>query len=200
MKNNAFYQAVLDRRSIYDLLDTPVLSDDELIEKIGYALKHTPTAFNSQSDRVVVLLGDAHHKLWDMTKEILRQIVPQDAFASTEAKMESFRKAYGTILYFEDRDIVTGLQQQFPLYKDNFPIWSQQQNGMLQYVIWTTLTVEGYGASLQHYNPLIDEAIAKEWNIPASWKLTAQMPFGTIGQPADEKSFNPLEERLVIHR
>ena len=37
----------------------------------------------------------------------------------------------------------------------------------------------GFGASLQHYNPLIDEAVAKQWHINPNWKLIAEMPFGT---------------------
>ncbi|NFV72581.1 nitroreductase, partial [Clostridium botulinum] len=36
----------------------------------------------------------------------------------------------------------------------------------------------GFGASLQHYNELIEEDVKKEWNIPNNWKLIAQMPFG----------------------
>ena len=36
-----------------------------------------------------------------------------------------------------------------------------------------------FGASLQHYNPLIDEAVAKQWHINPNWKLIAEMPFGT---------------------
>jgi len=40
---------------------------------------------------------------------------------------------------------------------------------------------------LQHYNPLIDEAVAKEWNLPESWKLRGQLVFGSIEAPAGKK-------------
>ena len=56
----------------------------------------------------------------------------------------------------------------------------------------------GLGASLQHYNPLIDEAVAREWKLPASWKLTAQMPFGSPECKPDEKTFLPLDGRLKM--
>ncbi|CJI81704.1 nitroreductase family protein [Streptococcus pneumoniae] len=98
---------------------------------IYHAVKHTPSAFNSQSARVVVLLGEQHDKLWDITKETLRKIVPENSFAPTEEKMNAFKSGYGTVLYFEDSEVVESLQANFALYKDNFPTWSQQSSGML---------------------------------------------------------------------
>ena len=62
----------------------------------------------------------------------------------------------------------------------------------------TELAALGIGANLQHYNPVIDEAVAKTWNIPASWKLRAQLVFGGIAAPADEKSFAPIADRLKV--
>lgn len=53
---------------------------------------------------------------------------------------------------------------------------------------------EGAGASLQHYNPLIDDAVAAEWKLPASWKLISQMPVGSREAPAGEKTFEPIEK------
>jgi len=71
---------------------------------------------------------------------------------------------------------------------------------MLQYIVWTSLEVEGLGVSLQHYNPLIDEDVKKEWDVPENWKLVAQMPFGNVVSKPDEKSFQPLNERVRVNR
>lgn len=161
---------------------------------------HTPTAFNSQSARIVILFNQQHDELWDLTKETLRAVVPADSFASTEEKMNAFRNGKGTILYFEDQSVIQGLQEQFALYKDNFPIWSKQSSGMLQFVIWTALSNEGLGASLQHYNPLIDDKVKKKWDIPKSWKLIGQMPFGKKLAEPGEKEFSPLENRLKVFK
>jgi Predicted oxidoreductase related to nitroreductase len=193
---NDFYTAVKNRRSIYGIGKESTISDQRILELIQEAVKYAPTAFNSQSGRVVLLLGKHHHKLWDITKETLKKIVPQESFSQTEAKINSFRNGYGSILFFEDQSTVENQQNQFPLYKDNFPIWSQQSSGILQYIIWTSLEIEGLGATLQHYNPLIDDEVKKEWAIPRSWKLIAQMPFGKPTASADEKRFMPLEERV----
>lgn len=195
-----FYSAVQGRRTIYGISKESVIPDERIIEIINYAVKHSPTAFNSQSGRAVLLLGEHHNKLWDITKEILRKKVPEGKFAATEEKMNSFRSGYGSVLFFEDQSIVEGLQAQFPTYKDNFPLWSLQSSGMLQYVVWTALELEGFGASLQHYNPLIDDAVKKEWSIPDGWRLMSQMVFGKPTASAGEKEFKPLEQRVKVFK
>jgi uncharacterized protein len=192
------FKELKERRTIYGLSKETVVSDEKIQELIKEAVKYTPSAFNSQSARVLVLLGENHDKLWDITKETLRKIVPADGFASTEDKMNSFRSAYGTVLFFEDNEVIEKLQSDFALYKDNFPVWSLESSGMLQLVVWMALDTEGFGASLQHYNPLIDDEVKKEWNIPNSWKLIAQMPFGKPTSGAGEKQFNFLDEHVKI--
>lgn len=162
---------------------------------------NVPSAFNSQTTRIVLLLGANHKKVWEITKDELRKIVPVDAFKATEEKINgAFEAGYGTILFFEDQAVVEGLQKQFPLYADNFPVWSQQTSAMHQLAIWTMLEDAGLGASLQHYNPLIDKGVAKEWNINPNWKLIAEMPFGTPVKEPGEKQFAPLEERILVFK
>ncbi|AAY60512.1 nitroreductase family protein [Bacillus cereus] len=195
-----FYTAIEERRSIYAISKEQVVSDEKIQEVIHHTVKHTPSAFNSQSARVIVLLGEQHDKLWDITKETLRKIVPENNFGSTEEKMNGFKSGYGTVLFFEDSKIVEELQEKFALYKDNFPKWSEQSSGMLQFAVWTSLEIEGFGATLQHYNPIIDDEVKKEWNVPESWKLIAQMPFGKPVAPAGEKEFQPLETRVKIYK
>lgn len=195
-----FLTAVADRRSYYGISKEFVVSDDRIKEIIEHAIKHTPSAFNSQSARVVLLLGAQHDKLWNITKEALRKIVPADQFSNTEEKINSFKNGYGTVLFYEDNSIIEALQQKFVLYKDNFPIWSQQANGMHQFVIWTALEIEGFGVSLQHYNEVIEADVKKEWNVPNSWKLIGQMPFGKPTAEPKEKEFQPLEERIKVFK
>ncbi|BCJ92491.1 hypothetical protein acsn021_00600 [Anaerocolumna cellulosilytica] len=195
-----FYNAVEDRRTIYALSKESTISDDKLKEVLEHAIKHTPSAFNSQSTRFVLLTGKEHDKLWDIAINSLKAIVPADQFASTEEKINSFKAGYGTVLYFEDLSIIEDLQQNFPLYKDNFPVWAQQANGMHQYVVWTALELEGLGASLQHYSELIEAEVKKAWNLNNSWKLIAQMPFGKPVAGPSDKQYNSLEERVIIFK
>ncbi|MNW44570.1 Nitroreductase family protein [compost metagenome] len=195
-----FWNAVKTRRSIYAIGKDIPISEDRIEEIVKNAVLYSPSSFNSQSGRVVVLFGEQHDKLWDITKESLRKVVPADSFGPTEEKMAAFRAGRGTVLFYEDQAVIEGLQKQFALYADNFPVWSQQSNGLLQYVVWTALSDEGIGASLQHYNPLIDDEVRKEWAVPESWKLIAQMPFGKIEAPAGDKEFAPIESRMKVFK
>lgn len=195
-----FFEAIKDRRTYYGIGKEAVASDERIVEIVNHVIKYTPSAFNSQSARVVLLLGEQHDRLWDITMEALRKIVPAEKFGDTENKINSFKNGYGTALFFDDTDIVKALQEQFALYKDNFPVWAQQANGMNQFALWTALETAGYGASLQHYNELIEDTVKKEWELPASWKLIAQMPFGKPTVQPDEKEFKPLEERVKVFK
>ena len=174
-----------NRRSVYALGKNLPISEQEALEIIDNAVKYSPSAFNSQTAHAVVLLGENHQKLWDITFGELEKFLPnEEAKAATKGKIDSFAEAYGTILFFEDHDVVKGLQEQFPSYADNFPIWSEQSTGIASFAVWNALAEAGVGANIQHYNPVIDEKVAAEWDIPASLVLRAQMPFGEKLQEA----------------
>ncbi|WP_314086939.1 nitroreductase family protein [uncultured Gemella sp.] len=174
-----------NRRSVYALGKNLPVSEQEVLEIIDNAVKHSPSAFNSQTAHVVVLLGENHQKLWDITfGELEKFLKNEEAKATTKGKIDSFAAAYGTILFFEDHNVVKGLQEQFPSYADNFPIWSEQSTGIASFAVWNALAEAGVGANIQHYNPVIDEKVAAEWDIPANLVLRAQMPFGEKLQEA----------------
>ena len=177
------------RRTIYHLGNKVTQSKDEITKIIHDVSKQAPSSFNSQSSRVFVLYGEAHQKLWDITANALKAIMPADAFEGTKAKIDSFAAGFGTVLYFEDEQVVEDLQAKFPPYAANFPKWSDQAHGITAYGVWLALAEVNIGASLQHYNELIEEAVRKEWDVPAKWSLKAQMPFGSIETPADPKAF-----------
>lgn len=161
-----------------------------------------PSPFNSQSARMVLLLGENHKKLWELTKAELKKISKsEEAWKQTEAKVDgSFLAGYGTVLFFEDMSVVKGLQDKFPSYTEKFAQWSEHSTAINQILVWMALENEGFGASLQHYNPLIDEGIQQEWGISKDWKFIAQMPFGVpAGQPG-EKTHEPLEKRVLVFK
>lgn len=196
--SKSFWDAVTERRSYYALGDGQITSDERVMELVREAVRQGPSAFNSQSGRLVVLFGDQHRRLWDITKNILKNILPADGFAATKEKIEGcFEVGHGTVLFFEDQDVVTGLQEKFPPYADNFPVWSNQSSAMVQYIVWTGLEAEGWGCSLQHYNPLIDQAVAEQWELPSQWKLIAQMPFGVPKEQPAPKETAPVEPRVL---
>ena len=187
------------RRSIYALSNQLPVSNDEIVNLVEHAVLHTPSAFNSQSTRIVVLFGEDHKKLWDITEETLKVIVGDDEkFQGTKDKIAGFRAGAGTVLFFEDKGVVRNMQEAAPLYADKFPIWAHQTSAMHQYVIWTALASLDIGANLQHYNPVIDQRVADAWDIADDWELNAQMVFGAIEQPAGDKAFQPIDERMKV--
>lgn len=195
-----FFTAVKDRRSYYGISKASPVSDERIKEIVNFAVQYNPSAFNSQSARVLLLLGASHDEFWSMVKEALRKIVPAENFAPTKEKIDSFGNGYGTILFFEDNSVVKGLQEQFPAYAANFPVWSDHSSGMLQYILWTGLESEGFGASLQHYAPVVEEEVRLKWNIPEEWRFLAQMPFGVPVTEPGEKEFSPLEDRVKVFK
>ena len=194
-----FWQAVKGRRTYYSLAKESLIGEERLRSIIENAVLHTPTAFNSQSGRVLVVTGAQQNALWDIVEAALRKIVPADAFGPTEEKIAAFRKAYGSVLFFEDQDVVKSLQEQFALYADNFPVWSEHSSAIAQFAVWTALSEQNIGASLQHYNPIVDAEIAEIFDIPANWKLRAQLVFGSIEAPAGEKTFMAEADRFKTY-
>lgn len=192
------HEAIENRRSIYAISADTAVSDERIKALIAHALRHAPSPYNSQSPRAVLLLGKANEKLWNIVLETLRKIVPEKDFGATQEKIGGFAAGHGTVLFFEDADVTAALCDQFPIFRENFIKWAQHANSMAQYAVWLSLEAEGLGASLQHYNPLIDEAVKQAWNLPESYQLIAQMPFGRVTEKPEEKEFMPIEERLFI--
>ena len=195
-----FQEAVKSRRSIYKLgRNIPVLQS-EIIAAVERMTKDTPSAFHMQSARVVVTMLDHHENVWNITRGELKSILPADKFAEAEKKIDGFEAAYGTILFFESSNMIKAMQQQFPEYKDNFPGWAMQANGMLQFAIWTALEDLGLGANLQHYNPLIDQPIKQIFDLDDSWDLVAQLVFGEKLEEPEPLYKVPTGTRVKIFR
>lgn len=197
--NSTFNKLTAQRRSIYALGDQLTNSPEEIYDLIITAIKNSPTAFNSQTVRAVVLFGKSSDKVWDIVEVALKEVVkdPQ-AFAKTQQKIASFRAGFGTVLFLTETDTVHELEKQFPAYADNFADWAEQGIGGAQQAVWTALTEQQIGASLQHYNPLIDDAIHQAFNLPDSWQLRAEMPFGSIEAPAGNKDFRDDSEKFKL--
>lgn len=179
------------RRSYYDIVPGETPDNETLKQLIGEVVVTTPDAFNVQAPRILLLLDDESKKFWNNVNQTFDNKLD-------EAKFQGFRNAKGTVLYFTDEDVTKGLMEQFPAYAANFPTWAEHAVGMLQLNVWQALRQLDLGASLQHYNPVIDEWVKKDYDIPVSWKLSAQMPFGVIGSEPEAKDKLPVDERMRV--
>jgi predicted oxidoreductase (fatty acid repression mutant protein) len=71
---------------------------------------------------------------------------------------------------------------------------------MLQIAIWAGLAEIGVGANLQHYNPVIDDAVRELFDLPESWTLVGQMPFGGIVKGREPKEPEGISLRVRVER
>ncbi|SCZ92712.1 BZ3500_MvSof-1268-A1-R1_Chr5-2g08130 [Microbotryum saponariae] len=196
--SSKFISSLTARRTVYALSASSPVPNSKIVEIVNEIVKHSPTAFNSQSSRAVVVFGDEHKKVWQFTKKALKAIVPAEAWPQSEQRVSGFENAHGTVLLYEDKNVVKGLQEKMPMYADKFPLWADHAHGILASNLWVALELEGLGANLQHYNPLLDADVQKEFDIPEGWELKAQLVFGKVEAPAGEKTFQPLESRVKV--
>ena len=180
------------RRTIYALGKELLVSNEEVVALVEKAMKESPSAFNSQSSRAVVLFGAESEAFWnEIAYSELEKVTPAEAFEGTKGRLASFAAGAGTILFFEDQDVVKGLQE-------NFPIWSEQAHGINLYAVWLAFAEKNIGLNVQQYNPLVDAQVAEKYGIPANWKLRAQAPFGSIAAPAADKDYMADGDRVKV--
>ena len=197
-----FLQALKNRRSIYNLGTNVNLSNEEITSIISDCLKYSPSAFNYPTTNVIIAFGEKHQQIWQITTDILKGKLAkkEETFAVAQNKINKFKAGVGTILFFEDTEIINELKETYAMYAENFSTWSNQANGMLQNNIWTALSQANIGVNLQHYNPLIDEEVRRTWELPEDWMLIAEMPFGVpTGEPGD-KDFGDVDKRMKVFR
>lgn len=199
MKTN-FLTLIKTRRSSYSIENKLPVEEKEIEKIIENALINYPSLLSSQSARIILLIGEKHLRLWQIVKNMLRRAMPDEPYFKAENKINnSFASGYGTILFFEDTATVKSLENKYPIYKKHFKKWSSESIGMLEFIIWTYLANINVGASLRHYNPLIDNDVKKEFNIPSKWVLISQMPFGAIvGEEKEIEKMNVKDFFIVI--
>ncbi len=190
-KTMKIIESLKARRSYYEIqkeLPVPIETVTKMIEELTELV---PDAFNMKSSRVIVVHGKKQDTLWDEIEKAF------DGKVATE-KINSFKSGAGTILYFYDRTVIETKQKQFPLYADNFPVWANHASAMLQLSIWSGLRELGIGASLQHYNPVIDDSVKTLLNLPKEYILIAQMPFGGIVSDPNKKEKEEIDKRVSV--
>ena len=186
------------RHSFYEINQSIPCSRDDITKMILRALELYPSSFNSQSSRLLVLYQDEHKRFWNLVKQELLNTAPQDKQDAIKNRIASFSSGFGTILYFIDTSIVHAQEKAMPLYAENFNNWAMQSSAMLQFMIWSAFANNNIGASLQHYNPLVNQMVEKTFNIDKNWELVAQMPFGGIKSIPQPHIVENLNEKISI--
>lgn len=186
------------RHSFYDINNAIPVDETEVIHIVTKCLELYPSPFNSQSSRLMLLLNSKHLHFWSRVEQLLLKTSPNDKIDAIQKRISSFTQGCGTILYFVDKSIITKQKQQMPLYAENFMNWAFQSSAILQFMIWSALAEQNIGASLQHYNPLIDKMVTEEYQLPSEWELVAQMPFGGINSIPKPHQFENIDDKIII--
>lgn len=186
------------RHSFYDINSFLPLNKEEISKLIRRALEIYPSPFNSQSARIVLLFDKYHADFWKIVEHTLLKSAPTEKAQAIEDKISTFAHGAGTVLFYIDQRVIETQERNFPLYAVHFKNWGYQCNAILQFMIWCAFANLQIGASLQHYNPIIDDEVKKTFHISEDWELAAQMPFGGIGQMPPSHSVDKLDDKLII--
>lgn len=133
---DAFLDAVERRRTYYSLSDASPIPNARIQSLVERATRHAPSAYNVQSARVVLLLGERHKQAWRIVAESYASTVPASASASasgTQEQEQEQREAdeqarqarrqrtekfgsetYGSIVFLENREDIEGQYVQSP--------------------------------------------------------------------------------------
>ena len=119
-ESKPFLATVESRRTYYQLSNESPISDARIKEIVTFALKHTPSSFNSQTSRLVLVLKKEHEKLWDTITEVYKAMLPEDKFTHAKQRFDGFRAGYGTVS-----------SPLFPVHYKNFELTSRDLGPLL---------------------------------------------------------------------
>lgn len=166
---------------------------------IQEAIRQSPSSFNTQSSRAVILLDDAHKKFWN---EDIKALGNKGVVEYMAQRLPLFAAGKGTVLFFEDQNVIKGMQERNQAFAPVLPSFSEQSSGMAQVNTWTALETEQLGANLQHIGAISGdsyvEGLSKLLGIPTSWKPYSELVFGSVEKPAGEKTFIDDAERFRV--
>lgn len=187
------------RRSVYALGKNTPFSKEEIVTAIRHTVRQAPSASNSQTTRAIVLFDEANEKLWDHIYKVQKGVLPSNMWDMMSGVMEGARdNAVGTVLFFEDRDAVDAM----PTSGARSEAYKQNNSAIVQYGVWLRLAEMDLGASLQHFNVGYEQGFDKDiremFNLPDSYELIAQMPFGSIESPAGEKTHIEADTQVQV--
>lgn len=186
-----FIDILRKRRSIYNLSEDVELSNEEIIYLVEDVLKYSPSHMNKESTKLVLLLDDKSKEFWTKVNKTYDDSINSEKF-------NGFYHAKGTVLVFIDEDDRIELEEQYPLYKDNFLQWSEHSSAIIQINLWNAFSDENIGMSVQHYNPGIDKWVKEDYKLKDTLRLVAQMPFGKIIGTPEPKEKKRAEEVLKV--
>lgn len=97
MASKALLDMMVERKSVYAMKHEAPITDERVLEIVRHVVMHSPSPFNVQSCRVVVLLGEEHQKFWNTAIEVIKPTMPAPAWEMFETNIESYKTGYGSV-------------------------------------------------------------------------------------------------------
>lgn len=193
-----FTDLVKKRRTAYAIGNNTDLTNKEITERIREVAKEIPSANNSQTTRLVVVFGEDNIKLWSHILDVQKDVMQGAMWDMMSGVMEGAKGGVGTVLFFEDNAAVEGALGK----GERAETYKHHNDANTQYAIWLALTELGLGGSLQHMNigfeQGFDKSVKEMFDLPASYEMIAQMPFGSIEAAANEKEYIDGNEQVRV--
>jgi len=118
-----YLKNIANRRTTYALSKESPISDPRIYEILTGTIKHSPSSFNNQAGRAILLLGGHHDKLWNLAEDTVKTTLPQQAYDGLKPKLDGYKKGYGTVLFFEDSETLKPFKSAHP--EMPFDQWSE---------------------------------------------------------------------------
>jgi hypothetical protein len=195
---STFVDLVEKRRSIYALGTETEYSKEDIENRIREVVKQVPSAFNSQTTRVVVLFDEANDKFWDHIYDVQKDVLEGEVWDMMSGVMTGAKKGIGTVLFFEDKAAV----EEMPARGVRQEAYKQNNNANAQYAVWLALAEMDLGASLQHFNvgyeQGFDKGTKEMFDLPETYEMLAQMPFGSVEQEVEPKEHIDTDVQVKV--
>lgn len=190
-------QAIMaQRRSIRRLHDGPFTPATQ--ERLLRAVQLTPAAYNMPPWRVV-LVHEQREALWEEIAAGFAAHLDGERLARYQDRLAGFRPGVAVGLIFEDLAVGQTLREDKGASPELALHFVQQALGMVQLSLWLALTAEGLASSLQHWDDLVGERVARFAGLPPDQvRLAAIMPIGYAAEEPKVKILTASEQRCVI--
>jgi uncharacterized protein len=135
MSTKSHLDAIASRRTIYGISNTSSPIPQSRVEEIiAHVIKHTPSSYNVQSARAVIVTGQAHKNLWTNIEENVGQALPKAAWEGHLDKFVANFKdnAIGSVVWFEDQVAIEDYKEKHKSVAAFLDAWSLQSSGMHQ--------------------------------------------------------------------
>ena len=116
-KSADFFTAVENRRTYYALSAKSPISDADIQTIVETAVKHVPSAFNTQTGRAVLFLGESNTTAWEIVRSKFLATLGNDegAIKMNSGKIDGYESGYGSVFFFEDQSIIAAMYEKMPL-------------------------------------------------------------------------------------